>query len=90
MGVNIVTQDLDLKNRVGKFEVEREVIDDYPEVVMQIMGQVIVLRAEFLLHKNAIEYIARSPHFEEGPEGMEAPSYDIEINEDVITWIRRA
>jgi hypothetical protein len=48
----------------------------------------VVIRAEMMFHKNAIEYIAISPLFEENPDYCIPPAYSLEILTDKETGDR--
>lgn len=63
--------------RIGKFNIEIDVINDAPEVVQQVMGDVIVIRAEALLQTNMVEYHALCDSFEEVEDGVVVPEYDL-------------
>ena len=64
--------------RLGKFIINRELVEEYPKHVQQIMGMCVIYRAEYLMYREAIEYIAISDLFDVLPVGYEAPVY---------TWI---
>lgn len=74
--------------RVGKFKIDLDVINDAPEVVAQIMGQTIVVRAEVMIAEKVIEYHAICEHFEELDDGSMLPEYDVlyDGETDKITW----
>jgi len=63
--------------RRGKFFISRKNLVQYPKVVKQIMGQCIIIRAEDMYAYNVIEYQAISDWFDEVPEGMLIPEYDL-------------
>lgn len=77
-------------NRLGRFQIGIDVINDAPEIVTRIMGETIILRAEALLSNKAIEYHAICEHFEELPDGMTLPEYDViyDGETDKITWAK--
>ncbi|WP_266032534.1 hypothetical protein [Brucella intermedia] len=79
------------EHRVGQFQIEAEVIRDHPEIVMKVMAEVIVVRAEHHLINDRVEYDAWSPHFDIVPEGMVAPSYDVVYDADTetVTWAKQ-
>ena len=64
-----------LMERRGAFKLTRKLITDSPDMVMKIMGNVIVVRAEHLFMIDAVEYQAYSPLFRIVPEGAETPTY---------------
>lgn len=77
--------------RRGRFQVGIHVINDAPEVVTQIMGQTIIVRAEAILAVDAIEYHAICEHFEELEDGMMVPEYDVIYDGETgkITWAKQ-
>jgi hypothetical protein len=65
-----------IKNkRLGKFYITFDAIEIDHEYVYRVMGEVIVIRAEVLLHMDSIEYIAISKHFDIVEEGFIMPEY---------------
>ena len=67
--------------RVGRFSVDRLLVETAPEVVRQLMGMMIVVRCEMDFAMDRLEYTALSPHFAEVPIGNMIPGYDIIIRE---------
>lgn len=54
----------DLINRVGRFSIPRDTLrGENNEDLFQLFGQTIILRAEYKLTKDVIEYTALSPLF---------------------------
>jgi hypothetical protein len=78
-------------NKVGRFEVDAETINDSPDVVQAVLATCIVIDVHHQWHSKAILYTAISEQFEEAPEGVaEPPMYDINVGEDgAITWVKR-
>lgn len=70
---------MNLKNRVGRFEINAELINSAPELFMAVMGRCIVVRCE-LIYQNTLAYIALSPEFDEVPQGEIFPVYRIEFH----------
>jgi hypothetical protein len=72
---------LRMNNRFGVFEITRYFIEEQPESVVDMFSKLkmIVVRAEMLYHKNAIEYTAMSPFFEKLEMGYVTPFYKIEV-----------
>jgi len=64
-----------MARRLGKFIINRELIEEYPKHVQRIMGMCVIYRAEYLMHREAIEYLAISDHFDPLTPGYEAPVY---------------
>ena len=71
--------------RLGKFNIQRTTILDNPELVKAITNGMIIFRAEMMMHKDAVEYIAVSNLFEEIQWGIEPPFYDIMIDNRMDT-----
>lgn len=63
--------------RVGKFYIRLDHINTWPDQVKDFLSGMIVLRAECLCHRNAIEHIAIHKDFLEVPLGEEPPTYHI-------------
>ena len=65
-----------IKNRrLGKFYITFDAIEDDYNYICKVMGEVIVIRAETLLHMDSIEYIAISKHFDIVEPGFKMPEY---------------
>ena len=65
-----------IKNRrLGKLYITFDAIETDHEYVRQVMGEVIILRAEAFYHSCMIEYIAVSKHFDIVEEGFMMPEY---------------
>lgn len=66
-------------------------IEDHPDIVRRVTGEVVILRAEALFLKSCIEYIGLCEKFDELTEGEEIPSYDVEydLTTDSVVWMRR-
>ena len=65
--------------RKGIFKVTEGFIDDAPEVVRQVMGKVIVVRAE-CFYGGIVEYLALSPEFDKLKTGEIVPEYKVNIS----------
>ncbi len=78
--------------RIGKFEIDTEYIEnsDKRERLYKLFSYMIVLRAESLLYRNAIEYVAISPLFEARPLGEVTPEYTIIFDQGRIHAIKGA
>jgi hypothetical protein len=76
--------------RIGKFELEAEVIEDNPDAVQAVLGSCIVVTAQMMIQKRAIEYYAICNQFSEVEQGMEPPTYDMELGDDgTVTWTKQ-
>ena len=70
------------KTRYGKFYICLNAIDNDYEFVRQVMGEVVVVRAETFLHMDSIEYIAISKHFDIVEPGFKMPEYKAIIHSE--------
>lgn len=68
-----------MSSRKGHFSISRTLIKEEPEVVALAMSGMIVMRAECMLHTDAIEYWAMSEHFDEIELGEIVPEYLPEV-----------
>jgi hypothetical protein len=67
----------------GSFEIPGKILADDPKLVMLITSRMIIIRAEFMLAYDAIEYQAYSPdHFRKTKLGLQIPAYDIIITRE--------
>ena len=81
---------MELRRRLGRFEIDCRLIDENPGLVMDIMGKCIPVRAEMHFIGPYIEYMAISEYFSEVPEVCIVPMYKIlyEKDKDGITkWM---
>ena len=77
-----------VNQRVGKFNIDRYLIDNDPSSVRKIMGQCIVIRAEHMFMNDAVEYIAISDHFDNRERGALIPEYNVIINKEKVVFKR--
>ena len=70
-----------MNRRIGRFAMSRQLVERDPETARAVMGRVIVVRCEMMYMYNTLEYMALSPDFDEVPEGMIAPEYDVHISD---------
>ena len=63
------------RNKVGTFRIQEIIIEDQPEVVLDIMSRVIVLKANYLDIEGAFEYYGYSEMFDEVAFGDIVPEY---------------
>lgn len=54
-----------LYDRMGCFTLTKKEVEQLPDWVQQMMARVIVLRAEYKIEADAIEYLALCPQFEQ-------------------------
>jgi hypothetical protein len=70
------------ERRIGRFRIGRDCIDYEAEYVKSLMGNFVILRAEFLSYSGYIEYHAYSPLFKPCPQGQISPLYLIQVEND--------
>lgn len=76
-------------SRLGKFSIDREMLEDYPGLVQQILSTVIVVRAEYMFETGKLEYTGISHSFEALPYGQRASQYIPEIiDEQFNRWVK--
>ena len=67
-------------NRLGRFSITIDCIENVIDDMMQLMGQLIVVRAEMLYESEAIYYTAHSALFDEIKQGDAIPEYRIIVH----------
>lgn len=65
----------------GRFSVDLDHIEHRPALARQILKDLIVVRAETMFHKHAIEYVAFGEPFRPIAPGEDAPYYTVEIRD---------
>jgi len=81
-------------NRIGKFTLNRHMVDECPDQARAVLRDMLVLRAEAMWHRNEIEYIAAHPAFETLGLNAEPPKYVAEIRcradgaVERVTWTK--
>jgi hypothetical protein len=66
--------------RLGRFDIPRQTIIENPEIAVAITNNMVIFRAEMMLYKDAIEYMAIYSMFDEIREGVTIPYYEIIVN----------
>ena len=66
------------KHRLGKFKFAQDYMQKWEEL-LPIMGNFVIVRAEFEYDTRKICYMAYSPLFDEVEEYCECPEYDINV-----------
>lgn len=61
--------------RIGRFFIESDIIEYYPDLARQVLKDVIIVRAEHLFAYDSMEYMGISEAFEEIKAGELAPLY---------------
>jgi hypothetical protein len=77
-------------DKLGEFEIPMEAIEGMPDLVRRIMGECIVMRAEFMYATKSVKYVAMNEAFEEREQGAETPTYEPSYDEDsdILTWTK--
>lgn len=65
--------------RLGRFQITRHLMETEPEMVMQLMGNMIVLEARMCMggYFDSVEYQAASPLFDPIEPGYIIPTYTL-------------
>lgn len=63
------------ERRVGVFSIDKRLVDTEPDTCMAVLSDCVVVRAEFLYHTGAIEYVAFHESFDPVEIGMMTPRY---------------
>lgn len=66
------------ERRIGRFRIDRHLIDNRPEDVLRLLRDILIVRAELSYEYDAIEYVGISEQFASVPEGCITPEYFIE------------
>ena len=66
------------ERRIGRFHIDRHLIDNQPEDVLRLLRDILIVRAEMRYDRDAIEYVGISENFAPVPEGCITPEYYIE------------
>lgn len=77
------------RKRRGKFCISGAFMDDSmrtgdADALLQLMGMVVITRAEYLYLKDVFEYIAVSEYFDEIDDGAEIPEYNVIVHSGSI------
>lgn len=75
-------------NRLGKFQIALHNVQDHPEMVRQIMAEVIVTRCEQMYDTDSFSYTAISEHFEEVELGRMIPEYTVICDGKQVTFLK--
>jgi hypothetical protein len=62
---------------IGKFEIARDIIEEYPDAVKGLMVGLIVVRAEMIYYPDSISYTAIGDIFPEVEAGCIPPEYPV-------------
>lgn len=67
--------------RVGKFEIDNRLLRENKKAALAILTGCVVVRAEAMFHKDAVEYIAYGEHFEPNDPRCVVPRYDVTVRD---------
>ena len=67
----------DISRRLGQFEIDKELIHQFPEAVMEAMGKCVIMRAEYLAAPDRVFYFGHSPMFDALTEPDNIPMYTV-------------
>ncbi len=72
------------ENRVGRFSIQRWLIDHRADELTVIFGRVVIVRAEMMFDRDSVEYTAYSSDFEPMKKGHITPEYNVwvEVGEE--------
>ena len=70
---------MSISRRIGRFYIDRKLVDDQPEMVMLIMAECIVVECKLQFVRNRFEYWAVSPVFDELEPGQIEPDYSVNV-----------
>jgi hypothetical protein len=77
-------------DKLGQFEIGLDVITEMSDLVRRIMGECIVMRAEYLYATKSVQYHALHDEFEDREPGTPPPVYEPSYDEDSdkVTWTK--
>ena len=70
-----------MDKRIGRFAMSRQLAERDQETARAVMGRCLIVRCEMMYAHDTLEYVAISPDFDEVPDGMIAPAYDVIISD---------
>ncbi len=73
-----------MDRRIGIFNIPQEIVSNNIDLAKEILEGVVVVKAEFLFHKDCIEYIGISEKFKETDKGSIPPNYNLVIEEFLL------
>ena len=76
--------DTQLSRRRGRFAIPRCMLENSPAEVINVLGYMVVVRAEMLLEHDAVLYSAWSPLFDVIKPGDVIPHYNIEVESGMV------
>ncbi len=77
-------------DKLGTFEIGMDLINEMPDLVRRIMGECIIMRAEYLYERKSVVYTAMHDAFEPREQGSLAPVYEpsYDQDDDTLTWTK--
>jgi len=79
-----------MDRRIGRFSLNKHVIDRFPEEARAVMGRCIIVRCEMIYESNTLEYVAISPDFNQVRKGEIVPRYDVIIGAESSVRFERS
>lgn len=76
------------ERRFGRFSVSGGMLGRFYVDVQAIFAEVVPLRSEYSLYRDALDVEAMSPHFEPVPPAQEIPAYDVIVEDGKVTFRR--
>lgn len=68
-----------LENRIGKFSISLRAVENNWRSLLHIFSNFVIVRAEYIIEKGVIEYVALSPLFDAIGEGLQPPYYELDV-----------
>jgi hypothetical protein len=73
-------------DRIGRFEVSLQLIDEAPHLVQRLMSQCVIIKANEDIARGTIAYIAYHNQFDEIEKTAEIPAYTFSFNNLTGVW----
>lgn len=68
-------------NRIGRFKITRAFLERWMDLIW-MMGNFVIVRADYRWDTETVEYLAYSPLFDECPQECAPPEYNIIVAEN--------
>ena len=77
-------------DKLGQFEIPLDLIKTEPDLIKRIMGECIVMRADFVYATSSVVYHALHDEFEDRELGTSPPEYEpaYDSDSDTLTWTK--
>lgn len=79
---------MSMDRRLGRFSISSRLIKTTPELALNILKDIIVVRAETMFHYDCVDYIGISRHFDVLEIGSMPPEYRANIEDNLVIWIK--